>query len=150
MNTLLVRKYTKRQTTQTIRIVLFPVPSLRNESPVCPSKIPFVKSSLVCMMRAFIGACALGCLPLASTLRFEQKGMWNPLLDVDFLGSMCRWFISYFIQYVLCFKMSQSVQVFGRKVSKKWTIFLVVLCWPNRHVHCKFNSGSTFGTICFR
>ena len=75
------------------------------------------------MMRAFIGACALGCLPLASTLRFEQKGMWNPLLDVDFLGSMCCWFISYFIQYVLCFKMSQSVQVFGRKVSKKWTIF---------------------------
>ena len=26
--------------------------------------------------------------------------------------------------------------------------FVVVLCWPNRHVHCKFDSGSTFGTIC--
>ena len=74
-------------------------------------------------MHAFIGACAVGCLPLASTLRYEQKGTRNLLLNVDFLGSMCRWFISNFIQYVLCVKMSQSVQVFGRKVSKKWTIF---------------------------
>lgn len=76
-------------------------------------------------MHAFIGACALGCLPLASTLRFEQKGMRNLHLNVEFFGVMCRWFVSNFIQYVLCFKMSQSqsVQVFGRKVSKKWTIF---------------------------
>lgn len=73
------------------------------------------------MMRAFNGACAQGCLPLASTLRFEQKGMRNLLQNLDFFASMCRWFISNFIPYVLCFKMSQSVQVFGRKVSKKWT-----------------------------
>ena len=97
--------------------------SYRSESPVSPSKIPCLKSSLVCMMRAFIGACAPGCLPLASTLRVEQKGMRNLHLNVEFFGVMCRWFVSNFIQFVLCFKMSQSVQVFGRKVSKKWTIF---------------------------
>ena len=86
MNTLLVAKNSKRQTTQTM--LRFPL--LRNESPFSPSKIRFVKSSLVCMMRAFIGACALGCLPLASTLRFEPKGMRNLLLNVEFFGVMGR------------------------------------------------------------
>ena len=105
----------------------------------------------------FYVACFLLCmrtllLPLASTLRSEQKGRWNLRLNFAFFSSSVSLIPILFCFIVLCFKMSQSVQVFGRKVRRntaiEWLdcvdfpdtcIIILMAAWNLMGLYLKFN-----------
>ena len=79
-----------------------------------------VMSLLSCMRTRLFSSC------FNSSFRTERY--WNNGYNFALFLLWRSWFASNFLQFVVYFKMSQSVQVFGRKVSVKPAIYRKE-CW---------------------